>query len=523
MSNESIRVHFAQGSQELPVRSNRLTAGRKATASVLLCALMLLGSACDDSGSDGSNKSAASKIETQPVDLPPGQTQAAMAWEPSAGPVTNYLVFASRNGAIFEFEQSSTGPSATISGEAGDEIRIVVVALSENGSMSDASPPSAPIRFHPDTTEPALLAAATSVFDRAAAVPAFVSIGVSDASASSPSQAQTETQIAEQDLPAVSADALQVAEAETPEAVVEADSEIEDAEGTRKTALLERLMSADARLSPHGRSNAADAWVQSFVDEELAAGVAFVGTGNANDDGMRELVWQDSSGQLFVSDGQVFLNSENPADTFEEALRLQTNERFVAFENLGTEAESQWLIEDTLTGQVFVVPSDASSTRDGTPLNRISDDLRLIGLGDFDGDGRGDLLWRSGKDAAALALGSAENGWIPTRGSEIAVPEDRRTDLPLAIADLNGDGRDDLLSRDWNGRLRMTFFMTGENLARDSVESFWAGGADASAAGLELVGTLDLDRDGDAEIAWIDDEGLQIWDASKGPESLPEF
>lgn len=515
MSNESTRVQFAQGNQIVPVRFQRLTAARKATASVLLCALMLFGSACDDGGSDGSNKSAASKIETQPIDLPPGQTEAALAWEPSVGPVTGYFVFASRNGSIFEFETATVEPTVTIPGEAGDELRITVVARSRNGSVSESSPPSAPVRFHPE--EPTPVAAATSRFDRAAAVPALGSNGGSEGSGASPSS------------PSSSAEAhaeTQVADAEAPAAVKaesEVESQVEDDEATRKAVLLERLLSADARLAPRGRSNTADAWVQSFVDEEIAAGVAFVGTGNVNSDGMRELVWQDSSGQLFVSDGQAFLNSEDPADTLKEALRLQTTERFVALDDLGSDAGSQWLIEDTLTGQVFVAPADASSTRDGTLLNPTRDDLRLVGLGDFDGDGRGDLLWRSGENAAALAFGSASSGWIPAHGSEIAVPEDRSTDLPLAIADLNGDGRDDLLSRDWDGRLRMTFFMTGETLSSDSVEAFWAGGADASTAGLDLVGTLDFDRDGDAEIAWIDDEGLQIWDASKGPESLPEL
>jgi hypothetical protein len=133
---------------------------------------MIAGTACDHDGPDGGNgnKSAAVKVETQPVDLPPGQTEALMAWEPSDGPVEAYMVFVSRNGSVFEFEITAADANTMIPGEAGDEVRILVIALSENGALSETSPPSAPVRFHAAIEESRPVAAATSVFEPAASL-----------------------------------------------------------------------------------------------------------------------------------------------------------------------------------------------------------------------------------------------------------------------------------------------------------------------------------------------------------------
>ena len=183
-ANEATRDYFTQSTftqstvtqntLNVPVRLRRRTAAHKAMVSVILSALMILAAACDESGggSGDGGQSAEAALITQPVDLPPGQTEAELAWEPSVGPVTGYMVFASRNGSTFDFEANASESSAMISGEPGDEVSIVVVALSENGSLSDASPPSAPVRFHAETPSDTV-AATDRVIDPASTAIAF--------------------------------------------------------------------------------------------------------------------------------------------------------------------------------------------------------------------------------------------------------------------------------------------------------------------------------------------------------------
>jgi hypothetical protein len=69
-----------------------------------------------------------------------------------------------------------------------------------------------------------------------------------------------------------------------------------------------------------------------------------------------------------------------------------------------------------------------------------------VGTGDFNGDGRDDVLWRSGSGQVATWLGQANGGLLSTAtanpGSSWGV---------ASIGDYNGDGRDDILLRNSSG------------------------------------------------------------------------
>jgi len=148
-----------------------------------LCALssfMLLfaigcggGSGGGGGGESSSNNAAA--IATAPIDLPAGQTTAQLAWAPSEGEVTGYLVFQSHDQEEFSFLDQVASPEIQITGTPGDSIRILVIALGAASSQSEASPPSPPVRFH------AAVGAVAAVESAAPAV----------ATASSTTQAQT--------------------------------------------------------------------------------------------------------------------------------------------------------------------------------------------------------------------------------------------------------------------------------------------------------------------------------------------
>ncbi|MFK7898345.1 MAG: FG-GAP-like repeat-containing protein [Myxococcota bacterium] len=557
MSNESTRIQPTQShsNPEGPVRPTRHAVARKALACGLLLMLGLFGTACDDDNNGGgsaSRKSPVVKLVSEPVDLPAGQTEASMAWEPSIGAIDSYLIFLSRNGSVFNFTSSTPTPDISISGQGGDEVRIVVVAVNENGALSESSPPSAPVRFYAEETELPSVAAAQS---RSESATASVVANASSANASgSTSSSALGDVVAEAPITAVETAAVVAkapeASAQGPQAVTEAEelAQTEDAAETDysdpdvRAALRERLLSADARLaSPLLRSNAVDEWLQSFVDEEIAAGVMLIGTGNVNGDETRELIFKDAAGQLFVADGETFLGSTlgyteanagadtdadgsdadllRPAETLVERLRLRSTERFLGLENFGDEVGSQWLIEDSVSGQISLAPFDALTTDAPLIPSDLANDeaFTLLGHGDFDGDGEMDLLWRNGAEDQLFAS-TAETDWIPNASTGISIPDVRHTDSILAIADFNGDGQDDVLTHDDKGRLRIAIFLLGS-----SEKAFWVAGTEDLPKGLDLVGTLDIDRDGVTEIAWRGEAGIRIWDARQGPETIPTF
>ena len=451
--------------------------------------------ACGGGGSGGdspSNGGGDPPLATEPVDLPPGQTVAELAWTASEGLVSSYLVFVSRNHGSFDFNQMVSAPTASVSGVPGDEIRITVVASSVEGDLSAASPPSVEIRF------------------RAAATLALVASNPADSSLI-PGSVGEENEGADE-VPSV--------EEATPDSDSDSDSDGADGEQNggqppsqdRLTrAARERLLLADVRLplslsasarpSPTGGIDAGAAWLEARIESELSAGVTLVATAERAEEVFRDLVWRNADGQLFVSDGAAVLDAVDIASTLVPAIRLGETERFVALADVDGDGLREWITEETTTGAAWIRSDDATPARSARAAHQQAT-ARLIGSGEFDGAGAAELLWQN-ED------GSLDIERPAGAGSEIllgALPP-LGTDL-VAIADLNGDGRDDLIARGEAGRLAL-----GETLVDDETGGFWIEWSEGPAemdASVPLVASLDLDLDGRAELAWLVGDSVEV-------------
>lgn len=96
------------------------------------------------------------------VDLP-GKTSARLGWTAATGPVTGYRVYVSRNGSVpTSHEQSVTATEAVVSGATGDAIEVWVRATGAGGALGAASPRSETLRFTAAIT-PGLEVTPTSV------------------------------------------------------------------------------------------------------------------------------------------------------------------------------------------------------------------------------------------------------------------------------------------------------------------------------------------------------------------------
>jgi len=481
--------------------------------------------ACEEGGSGGGggDASASNPSAVQAIELPAGLTAATLGWAPSEGQVDYYFVYESRNDGDYVYTASVQIPQITIQGSAGDRVRISVIAVSDEGRSSSASLPSPELRFHAADPAPAVaLTTTTQTGLRASVAPMVV---VSDSAASNDTNASAgdaESGVVVEDSLFPVEDSLFASNYsddvlsgndDAEELQSENDAEMESLDASNLRAL---LLESDLRFPSSGLAEGAQSWLQAKLDERFSADVRLVGTGDLDQDGLREAVWQDSSGQLLVSMGSALKDLVDDADipsTFEESIRLQASERFIALADFDGDAMGDWLIEDTATGDVWITNGRSLETTSARSTLENSESF-LLGHGDFNGDGRHEMLWQHADGAIRFGHPSTDLAGLDVPGHSIPLAT---SSLLVAVADMNGDGNDDLISIDENGRLEWTL-VTPHSGDNGSALFEARLGPDLTTDALELLATLDIDDDGQAEIAWLNRGEIEVWDATTGPQ-----
>jgi hypothetical protein len=133
-------------------------------------------------------------------------------------------------------------------------------------------------------------------------------------------------------------------------------------------------------------------------------------------------------------------------------------------------------------------------------LEMVPTSWHVAGVGDFNGDGRDDILWRNNEGRMTDWLGASNGGFVDNAANA-------STDVPMtwqaaAVGDFNGDGRDDILWRndngnlsDWLGQANGGFFDNAAN-AFTFVPISW-----------HVEGVGDYNGDGRDDILWRNDNG----------------
>lgn len=469
-----------------------------------------------ESGSEspGNGGGGGSPLATEPVDLPPGQTMAPFTWTPSTGNVASYVVFVSRNDSSFNFDQIVPSADVQIPGVAGDVIRITVVAIGLEGDLSAASPPSVEIRFHPalpaepSGSPPISISGTLSGASHGGSPSITIAEAIGDETPSGDAtSAPSEGELVASDG---SNDASGDGTTGDDAAAAGGDS---TADFVLTRAVRERLLRADARLPlSHLVSfpDAGVAWLGARVESEVLPGLTLIATAERADGALRDLVWGDAAGQIYLSDGDAALEAEQTASTLIPAIQLGESERLVALADVDGDGNREWIVEETSTGDAWIRfdPSSGSTGDPSAPPQSADQPIdppataRLVGLGEFDGQAGAELLWQNEEGVLALTRSA---GAGPEILAGALVPHGTAL---IAIADLDGDGRDDLIGRDADGQLAL-----GQTVLDAGTGGFWiewSAGHPGVEPGASLVGTLDLDQDGRAELAWLVGDAVEI-------------
>ena len=151
-----------------------------------------------------------------------------------------------------------------------------------------------------------------------------------------------------------------------------------------------------------------------------------------------------------------------------------------------------WLLEDDEVSAAGAIPA-------------IGPDWEFFGAGDFNGDGKDDLLWRQTNPLTGQNRVWMMDGLQRTQGSAIPLFPGAEW-IPAGIGDLNGDGRDDIVWRSLSRAQTRIWMMDGFGIATSAVlplmPSFWA-----------VAGVADFDGDGRDDLLWRDEQTGQnrIW------------
>jgi hypothetical protein len=151
------------------------------------------------------------------------------------------------------------------------------------------------------------------------------------------------------------------------------------------------------------------------------------------------------------------------------------------------------------SGQAEIWLMNGTSISAEDSLGVVNNGWRIVGTGDFNGDGNTDILWRNISGAVEIWM---MNGSAVTSAVNLGVTSNAWT--IVGTGDFTGSGNDDILWRNANGEVYI-WFMNGTAISSTAnlgvVSNAWT-----------IVGVGDFNTDGKADILWRNTSGaVEIW------------
>ena len=217
-----------------------------------------------------------------------------------------------------------------------------------------------------------------------------------------------------------------------------------------------------------------------------------VGTGDFNADNRSDVLWRHAlTGQVYIQfmDGPNILPSSGFSTTVGDM-----NWTIVALADFDADSRTDLYWRNVSTGLTYLWLMDGVTPRSMLPVHHESDqNWKVAGAADHNGDGYADILWRNGSSGQNYIHFMNGASILPTSGSLPTVVETAWK--VVAVGDFTGDGRGDIYWR--NSSTGVTYLWTLNGLTVVAIEY-------VHTAGLpwEVVGSGDYNGDGRADIFW---------------------
>jgi hypothetical protein len=253
-------------------------------------------------------------------------------------------------------------------------------------------------------------------------------------------------------------------------------------------------------------ARARDAAGNTRTAASIAVNVSNVGSGvpgDFNNDGRPDIIFEHDSGQLYAwyMDGNALIGEGGfvPGS-------VQSVWRVVGVDDFNGDKRPDLLWQHAVTGQLYIWLMDRTTLIGDLRPPSAAPDWRVAGTGDFNGDGKPDIIWLN-RATMQVYVWFMDNGRMI--GGDFVDVHNVSPNFRIAgVGDFNRDGRVDLL---WQDTVQGFVFVTFLNGTRvTSVSAL----TPASVSPTWIVrGVADYDRDGNPDLVWqnLTTGQLYVW------------
>jgi hypothetical protein len=238
---------------------------------------------------------------------------------------------------------------------------------------------------------------------------------------------------------------------------------------------------------------------QVLAGEGYLRGVAdpawqIAGTGDFNGDGRADILWRNSiTGENYV----YLMNGRLVAG--EGYLRRVADTRWqvAGIGDFDGDGKDDIVWRNAGTGENYIYAMDGVSIKPNEGYLRTAADTRwkLAGVGDFDGDGKADILWRHSASGEIYIWFMQGTSIVREREGPLRTVANMSWEVK-GVGDLDGDGRADIVWRNASTGENYAYLMNGLSVAKEGYLNT------VPDANWQIAAVGDYDGDGKADILW---------------------
>jgi hypothetical protein len=197
------------------------------------------------------------------------------------------------------------------------------------------------------------------------------------------------------------------------------------------------------------------------------------GTGDFNGDGRVDILWRNTStGQIADWLGTMTGGFEANGANSRSAVSTAWHVAGVGDFNGDGRSDILWINDAGMVADWLGTATGGFAGNGANSANTVAADWDVAGVGDFNGDGRSDVLWRNTATGQVMDwLGAPNGGFAKNAANSISIVS--ASWQVAGVGDFDGDTRSDILWRnsatgqvaDWLGTLSGGFIGNGANSA----------------------------------------------------------